>query len=431
MGRIVQVKLPDIGEGIAEGEIQRWLVKPGDTVKRFQPMVEVITAKATVEIPSPHTGKVVKLLAEEGETVRVGQPIIEIEVEEAGKPGEEAPSLEKPEEKEPEKPAEKIEEPASPAQAQAAPAAAAVAGQGERIRVRAPPSVRLLARKLGVDLARVKGTGPRGVITKDDVLRAAEEARMAVQPVQAAPAAAAQQLEERIPLRGVKKIMAERMVQAKTSIPHAYVIEDVDVTELLRVREELKPLAEEAGVKLTVLAFIAKAVVKAIRKYPLMNSSLDEDRKEIVVKKTVNLGIAVDTPHGLVVPVIKNAEKKGLFQIAKEIRTLAGKAREGKLGLDEVTGSTFSISNFGSIGGVIGIPVINPPEAAILGVGRIRDELKPGPEGPVARKMLYLTLSFDHRILEGGYATRFLMEVKRLLENPLLLLAGDGEFEVE
>ncbi len=407
---VVQVKLPDIGEGIAEGEIVRWLVKEGDTVKRFQPLVEVLTAKATVEIPSPYSGRVVRLLAKEGDTVRVGQPIVEIETSEAGevKEVEETGSQVKPQEETEVKTIEKPKE--GP-------------GKAEGVKVRAPPSVRLLARKLGVDLSKVQGTGPRGVITKDDVLAYAES--KARKPVEVE----VETEEERIPLRGVRRIMAERMVEAKTRIPHAYVVEDVDVTELLRVRERLKPLAEDRGVKLTILPFIIKAVVKAVREYPLVNSSLDEEKGEIVVKKRVNVGFAVDTPHGLMVPVIKDAHRKGLFQIAREVRELASKAREAKLSLDEVTGSTISVSNYGAIGGVLGIPVINPPEAAIIGVGRLRREPRYVDGSLEERSLIYLTLSFDHRILEGGYATRFLMKVKELLENPLLLLAGDGEFE--
>ncbi len=417
---VVQVKLPDIGEGIAEGEIVRWLVKEGDTVKRFQPIVEVLTAKATVEIPSPYTGKIRKLLASEGDTVRVGQPIAEIETDTAGPVKEE--KEERPEEPRKEEasgqPRPQLE--ATPIETQA--------GQAGIARVKAPPSVRILARKLGVDLSKVKGTGPRGVITKDDVLAYAEAQKREPQPpVQVAKEAEVE--EERIPLRGVKKVMAERMVEAKTRIPHAYVVEEVDITELLSVRERLKPLAEEKGVKLTILPFIMKAAVKAIREYPLINSSLDEDKGEIIVKRTVNLGFAVDTPHGLMVPVIKNANTKGLFQLAREVRELARKAREAKLSLDEVRGSTFSISNYGSIGGVLGIPVINPPEAAILGVGRIRKEPRIRDGKIEERSLVYLTLSFDHRILEGGYATRFLVRVKELLENPILLLAGEGELE--
>ncbi|MCE4602515.1 MAG: 2-oxo acid dehydrogenase subunit E2 [Desulfurococcales archaeon] len=414
---VVQVKLPDIGEGIAEGEIVRWLVKEGEAVKRFQPIVEVLTAKATVEIPSPYTGRIHRLLASEGDTVRVGQPIVEIETDTA-EPGE------------PQEPVEKVREQTVEAKTmQEAPARGPTAPPSQgTARVRAPPSVRLLARKLGIDLSKVKGTGPRGVVTKNDVLAYAEAQRSAPQPaMQVAREVGVQ--EERIPLRGVKKVMAERMVEAKTRIPHAYVVEEVDITELLAVREKLKPLAEEKGVKLTVLPFIMKAVVKAIREYPLMNSSLDEERGEIVVRKTVNLGFAVDTPHGLMVPVIKNADSKGLFQLAREVRELAARAREAKLGLDEVRGSTFSISNYGSIGGVLGIPVINPPEAAILGVGRIRREPRIRDGRIEERSLVYLTLSFDHRILEGGYATRFLVRVKELLENPILLLAGDGELD--
>ncbi|BAA80672.1 pyruvate dehydrogenase complex, E2 component [Aeropyrum pernix K1] len=411
MGRIVQVKLPDIGEGIAEGEIVEWLVEEGAVVKQFSPLVRVLTAKATVEIPSPYTGRVVRLLAKPGDVVRVGDPIIEIEVEEGEAP--KAPEAA-------EKPSATVEPPKAE-EAAAPPPQAAPA-----ILVRAPPRVRRLARQLGVDLARVRGTGPRGAITEDDVRRAA--AMLATAPKPEAPPPVAEEAEERIPVRGIKRSMAQSMSLSKSKIPHAYIAEEVDFTELSKLREALKRDAEEKGVRLTYLPFVFKAVAKAIRKYPLVNSEFDEEKMEIVVKKAVNIGFAVDTPHGLVVPVVKNVEKKGLFAIAREIADLTAKAREMRLSLEEVSGATFTITNVGSIGSVIGFPVIYPPNVAILGVHRLVErpvyvdgELKP-------RKIGFVSLSFDHRALEGAYATRFLMEVKRLLENPALLFAEDYEF---
>ncbi len=447
MGEIVKVKLPDIGEGIAEGEIVEWLVKEGDTVKQFQPVVKVLTAKATVEIPSPVTGVVKRLLAKPGDVVQVGEPIMEIEV---SAPGEAKPEA-------PKKPAVEAaaagaERPAAPAEArpEASPAPSAAA-ERPRALIRAPPRVRKLARQLGVDLALVKGTGPRGAITEDDVRRAAEElraklappkpaeapapaeARPAQQPAPPAPAAPAparaEELEERVPLRGVRRIMAQTMSLSKSKIPHAYLIEEVDFTELARLRDSLKPLAQERGVKLTYLPFIIKAVVKALKAYPWLNASLDEERMELVVKKYYHIGIAVDTPHGLMVPVIRNADKLGLFALAREIARLAEKARRQDLSLEEATGATFTVTNVGSVGSVMGLPVIYPPNVAILGVHRIverpmfvGDEIKP-------RKIVYLSLSFDHRAIEGAYAARFLMELKRLLENPALIFAADDEFK--
>ncbi len=438
MARIEKVKLPDIGEGIAEGEIVRWLVKEGDKVKQFQPLVEVLTDKANVEIPSPVSGRVVRFLASEGERVSVGSPIVEIELEGEGESGA----------VEPEKSSGSVEEVkkgVSPELEEKV-----EAKKEERRIVRAPPSVRKLARDLGIDLAKVKGTGPGGVITRDDVLkyaqaqqgaqaqaaaRAAETEKIQMEAVekpqtQAVKAETAEQAVERVPLRGIRKIMAERMALAKSRIPHAYIVEEVDVTDLLSLRDHLAKYAEGKGIRLTILPFIVKAVVKALKEYPLLNSSLDEDRNEIVVKKYYNIGIAVDTEMGLVVPNIKNADRKGLFEIARDISMLASKARSGKLDLSDVRDGTFTITNIGSIGTVMGMPVINPPEVAILGVHRVVDkpvyidgELKP-------RKVVNLSLSFDHRVIEGAYAARFLNLVKRYLEDPILLVVPDNELKV-
>jgi pyruvate dehydrogenase E2 component (dihydrolipoamide acetyltransferase) len=399
-----QVKLPDIGEGLVEGEIVEWLVKEGDYVKMFQPLVRVLTAKATVEIPSPFEGRILRLLAKPGDVVRVGAPIAEIEAPEVqvatGAPG--ASDVERVESRE-------------------------SAREALQVPVRAPPRVRKLARELGVDLSKVKGTGPGGVITEEDVLRYAEESKKAAEaPRQPALVEGAV---ERVPLKGIRRIMASKMVEAKSRIPHAYIVEEVDVTELVKLRDVLRQDAESKGVKLTLLPFIVKAVVKALKEYPLLNASLDEERGEIIIKKFYNIGVAVDTPQGLVVPVIKGADGKGLYQIAREIGELAEKAREGKTSLEDLTGGTFSITNIGSVGTVLGMAVINYPEAAILGVHRLVEvpryvdgELKP-------RKIVYLSLSFDHRFIEGAYATRFLLAVKRYLENPAILMASEEEFK--
>jgi pyruvate dehydrogenase E2 component (dihydrolipoamide acetyltransferase) len=389
---------------LVEGEIVEWLVKEGDYVKMFQPLVRVLTAKATVEIPSPFEGIVLRLLAKPGDVVRVGAPIAEIEAPEV-QVATEAPGASD---------VERVE-------------ARESAREALQVPVRAPPRVRKLARELGVDLSKVKGTGPGGVITEEDVLRYAEESKKAAEaPRQPALVEGAV---ERVPLKGIRRIMASKMVEAKSRIPHAYIVEEVDVTELVKLRDVLRQDAESKGVKLTLLPFIVKAVVKALKEYPLLNASLDEERGEIIIKKFYNIGVAVDTPQGLVVPVIKGADGKGLYQIAREIGELAEKAREGKTSLEDVTGGTFSITNIGSVGTVLGMAIINYPEAAILGVHRLVEvpryvdgELKP-------RKIVYLSLSFDHRFIEGAYATRFLLAVKRYLENPAILMASEEEFK--
>ncbi|MEM4971621.1 MAG: dihydrolipoamide acetyltransferase family protein [Sulfolobales archaeon] len=415
MVKIEKIKLPDIGEGIAEGEIVRWLVKEGDSVKQFQPIVEVLTDKASVEIPSPYSGKVVKLLAREGERIRVGSPIAEIEIEDLQQ------AIAKP---------EALEKAKEETQAATTTPQAEVSAE-RRPHVRAPPRVRKLAQELGVDLTLVKGTGPGGVITEEDVRRFYEEniARARAPQTTVQPQQVVEERVERIQLRGIKRRMAEKMIEAKSKIPHVYLAEEVDVTELVRLRESLKSLAESRGVKLTYLPFIVKAVVKALKEYPLLNSTLDMEKGEIIVKKYYNIGIAVDTEQGLVVPNIKNADKKGLFQIAREIDELARKAREGKLSLEDIRDGTFTITNVGSIGSTIGFPIINYPESAILGIHRIvkrpayyEDRLEP-------RYYMNISLSFDHRFIEGGYAARFLNTLKNYLENPLLFLAQEDEFK--
>jgi len=394
-----QVKLPDIGEGLTEGEIVEWLVKEGSYVKQFQPLVKVLTAKATVEIPSPFEGLIVRILAKPGDVVKVGEVLVEIETE-----AREAPKIEEKE---------------------------VHLERGEAIVIRAPPRVRKLARELGVDLSKVKGTGPGGVITESDVLRYAEEMKKSIEVKvrESERQLVAEGRVERIKLAGIKRIMATKMSESKSKVPHAYIAEEVDYTEVMKLKDMLKSVAEARNIKLTLLPFIVKAVVKALKEYPLLNASLDEERGEIIVKKYYNIGIAIDTESGLVVPNIKDSDKKGLFQIAREINELIEKARGGKLSLDDVKDGTFSITNIGSIGTVIGMAVINYPEAAILGVHRVMDIPRFIDNEIKLRKIGYITLSFDHRFIEGAYATRFLLEVKRLIENPALLLASEEEFK--
>ncbi len=402
----VTFKLPDIGEGVAEGEIIRWLVKEGDEVRQFQPIVEVLTAKAKVEIPSPYDGRIVKILAKEGDVVPVGSPLVEIEV--AGKPvdGEEVA----------------VEAGGETGETTTQEQPVEVEMPREETRVRAPPGVRLLAKRLGVDLSRVRPTGPRGIVTRRDVEAAAREE--VVKPVEAVakPTEQVEKPVERIRIHGIRRFMYTTMTKAKQTIPHAYLIEEVDVTRLWELRERLKGYAAEKGVKLTITPFIVKAVTMALKEYPLLNASIDEERMEIIVKKYYNIGIAVDSPEGLVVPNIKDADKKSILELAREIRMLADKARKMELSLEEVQDGTFSITNIGAIGSIAGMAVINPPEVAILGVHRTFERPALVDGQLVNRKYMYISISFDHRILEGAYVTRFLMRLKEILENPELLL---------
>jgi len=408
----VEFKLPDIGEGIHEGEIVKWLVKEGDRVEEDQPLVEVMTDKATVEIPSPAAGVVLEIRAKEGEVVKVGSVLVVI-----GAEGEEP----KPDGREAEAERERVA------------VAAAEAPKGRK-RVLATPATRKLARELGVDLTQIEGTGPGGRITDEDVRRFAERreapavAAEAEAPGRVAPPppkpARPEELEERIPLRGIRKRISDHMHHAVTTAAHFTYVDEVDVTRLVQVREELKPITEEQGVKLTYLPFIVKACVAALKKHPYLNASIDHEKGEIVLKRYYNIGIATATDEGLIVPVVKGADRLSILEIAREIERLATAAREGKIALEDLQGSTFTITSLGAMGGLFATPIINTPESAILGV----HEIKKRPvviEGEIAiREVMLIALSFDHRLIDGHVGAAFAKDVKAFLEEPKWLLLG-------
>ena len=449
-------RLPELGEGIHEGEIVKWHVQPGDSVEEDQVIMEVQNDKAVVEVPSPVKGKVLELKVTEGTVSVVGDPLIEFEVE------GDIPNL--PDHGHGDAPAaeEKMEPgcdigsqvSANANQALETPMAAqatatAVAAPIDRKHVLATPSVRKYAREKGVQLASVPGTGKLGRITKEDVDRflaggaapapAAEAVPAAAPaPAQEAPAATgvsqaaaaptvhytAQggEVEERVPLKGMRKAIAKAMVKSAYTAPHVTIFDEVDVTELVEMRKNAKPLAEERGVKLTYLPMIVKAVVAGLKKFPELNASIDDEKQEIIYKKYYNIGIATSTEEGLLVPVVKAADSKSIFQIAGEIGELAKKARDRKATADELKGSTFSITNIGSAGGMFFTPIINYPEVAILGVGRISEKPVVKNGEIVVGQVLSLSLSFDHRLVDGEPAQRFMNYVKQLLENPTLLV---------
>lgn len=394
-------KLPDIGEGTVEAEIIRWLVKEGDKVKADQPIVEVMTEKVNVEIASPKNGIIYKILASEGSKIKVGQPIVII-LEEGEQPPQPTPQM-------------IINQPQQTITTKETPQ------ETQPEQILATPAVRRLARELGVDITKIKGTGPSGRITEDDVKRYAQ----LLQTSKTEPAKSTQIIEtriERIPYRGIRRSIGEHMVMSIQHAPHATHFEEVDVTELVELREKLKDLATSSGIKLTYLPFIIKAVVQALKKYPIFNASLDEEKGEIIIKKYYNIGIATTTPEGLVVPVIKDADKKSITEIAKEIEILAEKARTGKLELSDVRDGTFSITNIGSIGGILSVPIINYPEVAILGVHKILEKPVVKDGQIVIRKLVYLSLSFDHRVIDGAMAAEFVNFIKERLEKPYTLL---------
>jgi 2-oxoisovalerate dehydrogenase E2 component (dihydrolipoyl transacylase) len=436
-----EFKLPDLGEGLTDGEVVRWLVAEGDAIELNQPIVEVETAKAVVEIPAPYGGTVVKLHAAEGESLDVGAPLISVDT--AGGAS-------------------------APAAAQAAPAVAAepdptqelqatLVGPGERQQVRrrriggharsangpatttpgpagqrprATPPVRRYAKDRGVDLAALVGTGRDGRITREDVdgaLDGAQDgARDGALPAAAVAPAARQPRdrgEERIPVRGTRRQIAAAMTASAFSIPHVTEFLTVDATRLMELRERLRALPAADGLKLTPLAVVARALCAAVRSYPLMNSSWDEAAGDIVVKGRVNLGIATDTPTGLLVPNIKDADTLGILDLSRELTRLTELARERKAAPSDLTGGTITITNVGGFGVETGTPIINKPECAILATGLIA----PRPwvvDGQLAvRQLMTTSVSFDHRIVDGAYAAQFLAHLRDLLEDPALLSA--------
>ncbi|TDF97715.1 dihydrolipoamide acetyltransferase family protein [Paenibacillus piri] len=448
---VFEYKFPELGEGIHEGEIVKWLVKPGDVVNDETIIMEVQNDKSTVEVPSPVEGKIVDIKVAEGTVCTIGDLIATIEVEgavpqqashghEAGAPA--APAAAPAPAAEPEAEcavggavaanvaSSKLDTPLASA---AAPAPGAPAGGA----VLATPSVRKLAREKGLNIGQVPPSGPNGRVTKEDVLAFAAGGAPAAAPAaaseasaaQAAPAAAAsaaaapgERVEERVPLKGIRKAIANAMVKSAYTAPHVTLMDEVDVTQLVALRGRAKAAAEKKGVKLTYLPFIVKALIAAARQYPALNAMIDEEKNEIVYKKYYNIGIATDTDNGLIVPVIHDADRKNIWAIADSIKDLAARGREGKLAPNEMKGSTLSITNIGSAGGMFFTPIINFPEVAILGTGRIAEKPVVKNGEIVIAPVMALSLSFDHRIIDGATAQNFLNYIKQLLADPELLI---------
>ena len=401
----MEFKLPDLGEGITEGEVIRWMTKEGDQVKEDQPIVEVMTDKVNVQIPSPRTGRVTKILVKEGEVAKVGQTIMVIDDGVSGTP---SPA--------PAPPAPKQAEAPAPAQDRASPPA-----QGEL----ATPATRRLARELGVNIASVSGSGPAGRVTDDDVRRFASSSGSSTVTVQTAPAPtpAMGPREEVVPLRGLRRTISDRMAKSLRTTAQVTHVDEADVTELVLLREALKGSAEKRGVHLTYLPFIIKAIVPALKEFPYVNAALDEQGGNIVLKKYYNIGIATDTEQGLVVPVVKDVDRKDIFELAGEIEKLSSKARGGQLSLDEVHGSTFTITNVGAIGGLFATPIINIPEVAILGLHKIAKRPVVRDDKIEVRDTTYISLSFDHRVIDGAYAARFTARVIETVQDTKRLLS--------
>jgi pyruvate dehydrogenase E2 component (dihydrolipoamide acetyltransferase) len=396
-----EFKFPDLGEGIEEGKIVKWFVKVGDFVKEHQVVGEVETDKAVAEIPSPFKGKIVKINFKEGETVKVGQTLFVVEQEsEIVKVFKDTP--------------QKVE-----------PAGAVGYLEEAQEEVLATPAVRKLAKELGVDLTKIKGTGPGGRITEKDVKSSVKfvSENGSISSSKEADLKVKRKYDfwgyvDYVPLNNIRRVTAKHMTQSWTKAPQVTIMDEPEVKELIEFREKESQKAEKNGIKLTFLPFIMKACWQAMKEFPLLNSSFDEENQQVIVKKYYNFGVAVDVDgEGLVVPVVKGVDMKSIYDIAREIVELADKARKKKLDLQDMRGGTFTITNYGSLGGVFATPIINYPEAAILGVGRIRDNKLP------------LSLTFDHRILDGAYAVRFLNLLASYLQNPANLLENRQLFE--
>lgn len=423
----MKFKLPDIGEGVAEGEIVQWLVNPGETIKEDQPLVEVMTDKVTAEIPSPVTGTIQQLFGEAGDVIAVGSVIADIDTDgsSTGNTGEkDTPPATTTSST---KGQSSIEAPASkPAPAaNAAPIATSGTHHGNALtanKVLAAPATRKRARQLGVNLTTVAGTGPKGRITPSDVAAAANDHRNGNASFVPAGSTVSIPADRREPFKGIRRKIAEHLSLSKQKAPHFAYVEEIDVTELVSLRKQLKNDAAEQGIKLTYLPFIMLAVSRALSEFPILNSTLDDTAGELVYKGAHNLGMAVDTDNGLVVPNIPKVQGQTLIGLAQQVNQLANKARTGSLSQADVTGGTFTITSIGSIGGLFGVPIINYPEVAILGVNSIR----PRPmvvDGDIAvREVFYLSLSCDHRVVDGADAARFMNTLKALLEQPARLL---------
>jgi pyruvate dehydrogenase E2 component (dihydrolipoamide acetyltransferase) len=431
---MLDFKLPELGENVTDGDVVNVLVKEGDVIAANDGVVELETDKAVVEIPCPYAGRIAKIHVKKGENVQVGQAILSLEAE-ADSTVPPPPAVVEPQ------PSPTPEKSALPATPPGIPEQIRKLTPAEEEIVPAGPATRRLARELGVDLRQVAGSGSHGRITVEDVYAAT---------IRGAPAPSAAALVEvasgggRMPLlqagepvqdawgscrvekmTKIRRTIAAQMVKSATVIPHVTNFDDADVTELEHLRKNIPPGYLGPGVKLTAMPFVIKAVGLALPRHPAVNASINDEKEEIVYKEYVNVGIAVDTPRGLVVPVLRNADRLSIPQIAKELGILSQKARAADFTLEDLRGGTFTISNMGAVGGTYSTPIINHPEAAILLLGRAREVLALRDGKAVARRMLPLSLSYDHRLIDGAEATRFLNDVIDFLQNPgKLLLTG-------
>lgn len=428
-----EFKLPDLGEGMQEAEVVEWLVKPGDTLRLDQTMVKVETDKAVVEIPSPVAGRVAEIRVQDGQVAKVGDVLVVLENATSANGGSSTPL-------------QSFTTVPTASQSANAPSPTPLAQTPTtKQRVLAAPAVRKLAFELGIDLEQVTPSNPNGRISIEDVRSYAERDRAssklpaslvpvgheeAEQPASQAPSTIIQKIEqtvtpaqdERQPLKGLRKRIAEHMERSWRTIPHATAFDEVDGGELASLRVTLKPIAEKRGVRLTYIPLLIKLLIPLLKEFPIFNASLDEERHEIIYKRSYHIGVATASPEGLLVPVLRNADRLTLLEIANSLEQLIEGAKKRTLSLPEVSGSTFTLNNVGSFGGSTGTPIINYPEVAILVVGRLQDKAIVQQGTVIVRPMMPLTLTFDHRLIDGAMAGAFLARFKELVENPQQLM---------
>jgi 2-oxoisovalerate dehydrogenase E2 component (dihydrolipoyl transacylase) len=417
------VKLPDVGEGVAEAEIVEWHVAVGDTIDEDDALVDVMSDKATIELPSPVTGTVRWIAGDVGDVIAVGSTLVQIDVDDgaaAGSNGAAAPSTahDRRADAAPSRPTGSAFDVAQPPAA--APDAARAASRERR--PAAAPAVRARARAIGVELGVVAGTGPDGRITHSDL----DAYLMSTTPRASARSTAptGDDTVEELKVTGFRRNIAERMQASKRRIPHFTYVEEVDVTEIERLRHELNDAKSEHQPKLSLLPFLMRAVVLAVRAHPAMNARFDDEERVVRRHPAVHLGIAVQTDRGLMVPVVKHAGELDIWASANEVTRLSAAARTAKITLDELDGSTITITSLGALGGIASTPVINAPEVAIVGVNKIADRPVYVGDVLVRRQVMNLSSSFDHRVIDGADAAAFVQTIKRLLETPATLFVG-------
>ncbi|WP_258833111.1 dihydrolipoamide acetyltransferase family protein [Peribacillus frigoritolerans] len=414
---MMEFKLPDVGEGMHEGEIIQWLIKEGDAVKQDQPIVEVQTDKVNAELTAPAAGVVKKIFFSVGDIVEVGTTIFTIQEEN----GVSVPDTGISEEENQVGQSRDVNVNAEHITAK---------HHHQAVRALATPFVRQMAREMKIDIEKVKGSGPAGRITESDLKQFKENDSFTRENAKQHDDKTGQEFtpimgnerEERIPLKGIRKKIAEHMVKSVSTIPHVTHVDELEMDRLKEFKNQLKEYSDDKDIKLTFLPFFVKAIVIALKEFKTLNASIDERTNEIILKNYYHIGIATNTNEGLIVPVIKHADQKTIFQLADEIRQMATQAREGKLSIDQITGSTFTISNVGPIGGMHATPIINYPEAAILALHKMEHRMVVRDLEGVIRLMMNMSLSFDHRLIDGVTAVQFTNKIKELLENPIRLV---------